>query len=128
MNTKQSIRYQEVTESCHAEPVRQIVTYRCISCEARIRCHPWPINERHFCSACGAALTILSVQEKRILSLYARGEKIAKISKDLFISRKTVESHLTNICRKIQVHSRADIVKYAIVVGITSPEPRFRVE
>lgn len=56
----------------------------------------------------------LSNREKEIFPLIALGYSNKEISRKLFISTKTFEAHKANITRKLHLHSRVDIVRYAI--------------
>ena len=56
----------------------------------------------------------LSAREIEVLQLIGRGMSNAEIARELFLSEKTVENHLTNIFRKIQVTDRTQAVLYAI--------------
>lgn len=56
----------------------------------------------------------LSNREKEVFPLIALGYSNKEISQKLFISTKTVEAHKANISRKLHLHSRVDIVRYAI--------------
>ncbi len=60
----------------------------------------------------------LSKREQQILKLIAEGMHNRDIAKTLFISVKTVENHRTNILKKLNLKSTADLVKYAIKIGI----------
>ena len=48
----------------------------------------------------------LTKRELEILRLVAEGLSNEEIGKKIFISRKTVKTHLTNIFDKLQVHNR----------------------
>ncbi len=50
----------------------------------------------------------LTVKEKDILNLLAKGLKNKEISKELFISEKTVRNYLTRIFEKINVNNRTE--------------------
>ena len=60
-------------------------------------------------------------REQEILVCLAEGDTNEKIAEKLFISPKTVARHRENIMRKLNLHSRADLVKYAIRKGIIRP-------
>lgn len=64
----------------------------------------------------GAAL--LSFREKEILELVASGHTSAEIASRISISRQTVTTHMKNIYRKLQVHSRAQAVMHAKNQGL----------
>ncbi len=61
---------------------------------------------------------ILTLREKEILKLIASGLTNRQIADRLFISVKTVETHRTNIMQKLDIHSLAELVKYAIKIGL----------
>jgi DNA-binding NarL/FixJ family response regulator len=50
----------------------------------------------------------LTKQERQILALVACGCRNAKIARELFISTRTVESHLYRIFQKLNVSSRTE--------------------
>jgi len=62
----------------------------------------------------------LSDREREILKLLAEGFTTRKIANLLVISIKTVEGHKTNLMSKLDIHNRADLVKYALRKGIIS--------
>ena len=55
-------------------------------------------------------LKIFSGREKEVLGLMSKGYCNKDIARDLFISEKTVKSHLYNIYRKLDVNSRAEAI------------------
>ena len=60
----------------------------------------------------------LTDREQEVLSLLAEGAANDRIADVLVISPKTVERHRENIMRKLNLHSRAELVRYAIRKGI----------
>ncbi|MDQ7786050.1 MAG: response regulator transcription factor [Thermodesulfovibrionales bacterium] len=60
----------------------------------------------------------LTTREREVLKLIASGFTNKQIASQLFISVKTVETHRTNIMQKLDVHTTADLVRYAIKTGI----------
>jgi two-component system response regulator NreC len=60
----------------------------------------------------------LTEREQEILAHLAEGASNEVIAETLNISQKTVSRHRENIMRKLNLHSRADLVKYAIRKGI----------
>jgi len=58
--------------------------------------------------------TILTKREKEILSLVAQGLKSKAIGKKLFISARTVDNHRGNIMQKLEIHTTAELVSFAI--------------
>lgn len=56
----------------------------------------------------------LTMREKEILHLTSLGMKNAEIAVRLFISVRTVETHRTNIMRKLDMHKNAQLIQFAI--------------
>jgi len=56
----------------------------------------------------------LTAREVEVLRLLAQGRTDAQIAEHLVISRRTVNTHLTSIYRKIQVSSRSAATRYAV--------------
>lgn len=67
-----------------------------------------------------SVVSLLSEREREVLQLIAEGCSISDISKKLHLSVKTVESHRNNIMHKLDIHSIAELTKYAIREGLTS--------
>ena len=64
------------------------------------------------------ALNGLTAREQEVLAHLADGARNIDIAETLGISPKTVARHRENIMRKLNLHSRTDLVKYAIRKGI----------
>ncbi len=60
----------------------------------------------------------LTDREREILALVAEGHTNREIADSLFISVKTVETHKSNIMEKLNLHKRAELVRYAINKGL----------
>jgi two-component system response regulator NreC len=60
----------------------------------------------------------LTEREREILKLVAEGYTNNQIAERLTISPKTVDTHRTHIMDKLNLHSRAELVKYAIRRGL----------
>ena len=60
----------------------------------------------------------LTKREQEVLTYLAEGANNEEIATSLVISRKTVARHRENIMRKLNLHSRAELVRYAIRKGI----------
>lgn len=60
----------------------------------------------------------LTDREKQVLKLIAEGHSHKEIAGLLDISAKTVIAHQTNISEKLDLHSRAALLKFAIAKGI----------
>ncbi len=61
---------------------------------------------------------ILTVRESEILRLIASGLSNKQIADKLCISVKTVETHRARIMQKLDLHTTADLVRYAIRTGL----------
>lgn len=57
---------------------------------------------------------MLTETELNVLRLVVDEYTNERIAQELYISRRTVESHISNICRKLEVNSRIGIVREAI--------------
>ncbi|HJW90428.1 MAG TPA: response regulator transcription factor [Anaerolineales bacterium] len=68
-----------------------------------------------------ASLDGLTAREQEVLALLAEGASNSEIGDQLSISPKTVARHRENIMSKLNLHSRSDLVKYAIRKGIIQP-------
>jgi two-component system response regulator NreC len=60
----------------------------------------------------------ISIREREILQLIAEGNTNSQIARKLVISARTVETHRTNLMRKLELSSQIDILRYAIQHGI----------
>jgi len=56
----------------------------------------------------------LTPTERRILKLIAQDKSSKQIAAELFISHRTVETHRTNISRKLELHGNLALVKFAL--------------
>jgi DNA-binding NarL/FixJ family response regulator len=65
---------------------------------------------------------VLSDREREVLQLMAEGGTTKQIAQKLHISVKTVETHRRQIMSKLDVHTVAELTKYAIRKGLTSLE------
>lgn len=72
--------------------------------------------ERHDASV----FSVLSPREREVLQMLSEGLVTKQISVRLRVSVKTVETYRKNIMDKLNIHSIAELTKYAIREGITS--------
>jgi two-component system response regulator NreC len=63
----------------------------------------------------------LTSREREILQRIAEGQTTKEIAAHLGLSVKTVESHRSNLMRKLDMHETATLVRYAIRRGLTAP-------
>lgn len=68
-----------------------------------------------------ASLDLLTPREKEVLELLAKGSSNEEIAETLTISKHTVARHRENLMRKLELHNRSELVKYAIRKGLISP-------
>jgi len=69
-----------------------------------------------------AANDPLSERERQILRLLALGHTNQEIGRQLYISVRTAETHRAHIMRKLNVSSRAELVRYAIANDLLAEE------
>jgi DNA-binding NarL/FixJ family response regulator len=69
-----------------------------------------------------SAYSILTARERQVLQLMAEGKNTNQIADSLFVSVKTVEAHRKQLMNKLDIHSVAELTKYAIRQGLTSLE------
>lgn len=55
----------------------------------------------------------LTEREREVMRLIARGYAYKEVAKELFISIKTVETHVSSVLRKLQLSSRHELTKWA---------------
>ena len=63
----------------------------------------------------------LTVRELEILQLLAEGKTAKEVASSLGIATKTSDTHRTNIMRKLNLHSIAELVRYAIRNKLVEP-------
>lgn len=61
----------------------------------------------------------LSGREREILAALAEGLSNKEIGNRLFISARTVDTHRSNIMRKLEIHNLASLVRLAMETGLT---------
>ena len=61
---------------------------------------------------------VLTERETEVLRLVAKGLTARQIGERLVVSHRTVESHVQNTLRKLQLHNRVQLVRYAIDQGL----------
>ena len=66
---------------------------------------------------------ILTSREREVLQLVAEGKSTKQIASELYVSPKTVEANRRQIMEKLDIHSIAELTKYAVREGLTALEP-----
>jgi DNA-binding NarL/FixJ family response regulator len=64
----------------------------------------------------------LTKREIEVLKYIALGHTNRQIAGTLFLSFRTVNTHRANIMQKLNIHETAGLVRYAISIGLVSPE------
>jgi DNA-binding NarL/FixJ family response regulator len=67
-----------------------------------------------------SGFSVLSAREQEVLKCIAEGKSTREIASHLGVSVKTIETHRQNIMGKLDIHSMAELIKYAIRAGLTS--------
>jgi DNA-binding NarL/FixJ family response regulator len=68
-------------------------------------------------------LSTLTGREREVLQLVAEGRSTKEIALALHVSTKTIEANRRQIMQKLDIHSVAELTKYAIREGLTPLEP-----
>jgi len=66
-----------------------------------------------------SAFIMLTDREREVLQLLSEGSSTKEMADVLGVSIKTIETHRRNIMEKLDLHSVAELTKYAISEGIT---------
>lgn len=67
-----------------------------------------------------SSLALLTPREREVLQLLAEGKKTKDIAETIKVSTKTVETYRQQIMDKLNIHSIAELTKFAIREGLTS--------
>jgi len=70
----------------------------------------------------GARIAELRPREREVLELMVAGMRNREIADRLFITIRTVKFHVSNILRKLDVQSRAEVIILAHNAGMSAPE------
>jgi DNA-binding NarL/FixJ family response regulator len=65
-------------------------------------------------SAVDEDLDRLTEREREVMRLIARGYAYKEVAKELFISGKTVETHVSSVLRKLQLSNRRELSRWAV--------------
>ncbi len=66
------------------------------------------------------AMSVLTNREREVLQLLAEGRTTKQIARRLHVSPKTIETHRRQLMQKLDLHSVAELTKFAVKEGITS--------
>jgi two-component system response regulator NreC len=107
---------QEVVKALRAAPARQRYLDPMIASQVMDAL-------LHNQTADGDPFEVLTEREREILQLVVEDHPNSAIALKLTISLRTVETHRANLMRKLDAHSPADLVRYAIRHGFSKLEP-----
>ena len=65
---------------------------------------------------------VLSARERTVIELNAQGFSASEAAEEMFLSPKTVEGYLGRAKTKLGLHTRRDIVRFALETGLLRPE------
>lgn len=74
----------------------------------------------HLARAERTAFSVLTSREREVLQLMAEGKTTKEIAAQLHLSVKTIETHRQQVMEKLNLHSIAELTKYAIREGLTT--------
>ncbi len=69
-----------------------------------------------------SVFSVLTPREREVLQLMAEGKSTTQIADSLHVSVKTIETHRQQVMHKLNIHSVAELTKYAIREGLTTLE------
>ncbi|MBM4274751.1 MAG: response regulator transcription factor [Deltaproteobacteria bacterium] len=69
-----------------------------------------------------SVFSVLTAREREVLQLMAEGRSTSQIANHLHVSVKTIETHRSQVMHKLNLHTVAELTKYAIREGMTSLE------
>ncbi|HEX5088283.1 MAG TPA: response regulator transcription factor [Nocardioides sp.] len=64
----------------------------------------------------------LTERETEVLRMVAKGMSYKQIADRLVLSHRTVQNHVQNTLRKLQMHNRVELTRYAIAQGLDADE------
>jgi DNA-binding NarL/FixJ family response regulator len=73
-------------------------------------------------STADSPFEILKTREREVLQLLAEGKSTKQIAIELHVSTKTIEANRRQIMDKLDIHSVAELTKYAVREGLTTLE------
>ena len=79
---------------------------------------PAPATSSETTEGNASGLEVLSLRERQVLELIAQGISNQEIGERLQLSHKTIARHRERIMKKLNMHSRTELVKFAIRTGL----------
>jgi DNA-binding NarL/FixJ family response regulator len=73
-------------------------------------------------AAADSPFEALTTREREVLQLVAEGKSTKQIALELHVSTKTIEANRRQIMEKLNIHSVAELTKYAVREGLTTLE------
>lgn len=80
-------------------------------------------NKRAVSDALRARFESLSAREQEVFQLLCDGVNVARIAEHLCISEKTVQSHRSSVCRKLEIKTNIELVGTAVALGLVDLGP-----
>jgi len=77
---------------------------------------------KHLSATADSPFEALKTREREVLQLVAEGKSTKQIALELHVSSKTIEANRRQIMEKLQIHSIAELTKYAVREGLTTLE------
>lgn len=71
-------------------------------------------------SKSASSMTVLTTREREVLQLLAEGKTTREIAAILLVSAKTIETYRHQIMEKLDIHTIAELTKFAVREGLTS--------
>ena len=65
---------------------------------------------------------VLTERETEVLRMVAKGLSYKQIAERLVLSHRTVQNHVQNTLRKLQLHNRVELTRWAIAEGLDEPD------
>ncbi len=75
---------------------------------------------KQLAGANGQTASVLTAREREVAQLLAEGNSTKEVAATLHVSAKTIETHRRQIMAKLEIHSIAELTKFAIRAGLTS--------
>jgi DNA-binding NarL/FixJ family response regulator len=77
---------------------------------------------KHLSATAYSPFEALKAREREVLQLVAEGKSTKQIALELHVSTKTIEANRRQIMEKLNIHSIAELTKYAVREGLTTLE------